>query len=466
MKKLLLTFGMLCPFLAPATILNVPGNYSTIQAAVNAAVAGDTVLVEPGMYFENIRFTGQDILLTSRYYLNSDTSFISSTIINGSQPQNPDTASCILVTNGETSDCVIQGFTITGGAGTIWLDVHGAGTFREGGGILTEFASPTIRFNIIRDNPVTDNNGVNATGGGGIRCGDGDPLIANNVICRNQGEYGAGIVMNYCTGKIVNNLIVNNTGGQAFGGAGVWCTGTNTMTVVKLVNNTIAYNDAVGSGTYGGKGGAVFVFSVRVDSYNNIIWGNTQTAGGPLAAFMGGQIPARYSDIQGGYTGVGNINVDPMFSDTMCFHLDSLSPCVDAGDTLITDRTTDSINPAPPALGTLRSDMGCYGGFDEYVLPCCPAVSGVGMVALENRKIWSAYPNPAANGTFTLYNSSAKPETVTVIVRDMLGKTVFEKRTTESKIQVPVSAWPAGVYSWQVTGNENRQEQGRVMITK
>ncbi|MFZ9880333.1 MAG: hypothetical protein ACO3QC_02895, partial [Phycisphaerales bacterium] len=41
--------------------LLVPSQYATIQSAINAASAGDTVLVSPGVYSELIRFNGKAI---------------------------------------------------------------------------------------------------------------------------------------------------------------------------------------------------------------------------------------------------------------------------------------------------------------------------------------------------------------------------------------------------------------------
>src|SRR6187200_2435821 len=90
-----------------AAIVNVPGDFPTIQAGILAAFNGDTVLVEPGIYYENINFRGRQIVLTSRFYETGDTSYISSTIIDGSNPVHPDTASCIILNSGETSDAVI-----------------------------------------------------------------------------------------------------------------------------------------------------------------------------------------------------------------------------------------------------------------------------------------------------------------------------------------------------------------------
>jgi len=132
-----------------AKIINVPAEQPTIQAGINTAVDYDTVLVAPGTYFENIIFPGKDIVVSSHFALDGDRSYITSTIIDGSAPVHPDTGSCVRIVEHETRAAVIQGFTITHGNGTIWDDEAGAGYFREGGGILCTYASPTIQFNII-----------------------------------------------------------------------------------------------------------------------------------------------------------------------------------------------------------------------------------------------------------------------------------------------------------------------------
>ncbi|MCW8816854.1 MAG: hypothetical protein OQK52_03135, partial [Ignavibacteriaceae bacterium] len=137
---------------ANANTIRVPEDYTTIQQAIDASVNGDTVIVAPNTYFENINFRGKNILLTSYYIFNEDVNYISNTIINGSQPAHPDTASCVLMVSGEDSTAILQGFTLTGGTGTKWIDEHGAGTYVEGGGILITLSSPTIKNNLIIDN--------------------------------------------------------------------------------------------------------------------------------------------------------------------------------------------------------------------------------------------------------------------------------------------------------------------------
>ncbi|MCB0521518.1 MAG: CRTAC1 family protein [Lewinellaceae bacterium] len=354
-----------------AQTLNVPADFATIQAAINASQNGDTVLVQPGEYVENLRFNGKSIVLTSRFFLTGHAADIETTIINGSQPAHPDTASCILIVDGESAATVVQGFTITGGKGTRWLDPAGAGTFREGGGILAEGTSPTIQFNIIRDNEVgLVAAGMVSNGGGGIRCGDGSPVIRNNWIHHNKGGgYGGAVVFNYCTGQVSNNLVSFNEGGKDYGGGGLWFTGTNQNTVVQVFNNTIVNNVCTGTGQWGGKGGGIFVFSIKLDAWNNIIWSNAQTSGGPVAMYAGGAVAMRYSDVQGGFAGEGNFSNNPMFRDTLAFSLRYSSPCVDAGDPAVQDFTVNSLNAAFPSLCRLHSDVGAFGGQGASALP-------------------------------------------------------------------------------------------------
>jgi hypothetical protein len=151
-----LLITVVCSFSIRANIIHVPGSFSTIQAAINSSANGDTILAEPGTYFENINFRGKRIVLTSRYYLSNDPNFINTTIINGSTPLQLDSSSCVRITSGEDSTTVLQGFTITGGTGTKWQDIHGAGRYREGGGILIELSSPVIQNNIIINNQATN----------------------------------------------------------------------------------------------------------------------------------------------------------------------------------------------------------------------------------------------------------------------------------------------------------------------
>jgi len=160
--------------------INIPTDKPTIQAAHN----GDTVFVTPGTYYENLNFQGKQIIVCSFFILNNDLSFIHNTIIDGSSPANSDTASCVLFYTNEDSSSILQGFTITGGTGTKWVDPGNPGwTWRGGGGIFTFGSSPTLQFNIIKNNNVTKTTGVNGAQGGGTLSFAGNPIIRNLDKC-------------------------------------------------------------------------------------------------------------------------------------------------------------------------------------------------------------------------------------------------------------------------------------------
>ena len=90
-----------------ATVINVPADQATIQAGIDAAVDGDTVLVEAGLYYETIDFIGKNIVLLS-------SSGPSSTIIDGTT--GGDTTSVVNMSSwGFSADCIIDGFTIQNG---------------------------------------------------------------------------------------------------------------------------------------------------------------------------------------------------------------------------------------------------------------------------------------------------------------------------------------------------------------
>ena len=105
---------------ARADIINVPGDFPTIQAAIDAAVDGDEVEVHPGTYFETINFLGKAIRVYS-------TDGPDVTIIDAQQA-----GTVVTCDSAEGPDSVLEGFTITGGNAGL------------GGGMRIINSSPTV----------------------------------------------------------------------------------------------------------------------------------------------------------------------------------------------------------------------------------------------------------------------------------------------------------------------------------
>jgi hypothetical protein len=356
---------------APVTI-HVPADQPTIQAAIDAAADGDTVLVSDGTYNENINFNGKAITVTS---LNGP----ATTTIDGGGID-----SVVTFKTGEGAGSVLNGFTIT----------HGNVSPLEGGGIFVSSSSPTITNNVITANaactggggiainfaaPLVQGNTINnnaqsgctgGIGGGGISIGGessgarvigniisnnnwgsggggislfaaGGPLIQNNIITGNNGgNQGGGLVMfNNASPQIIGNVFSHNS---AFNGGGLYWLIPQSFPGILLLNNTITNNSAT-------QGSAVFAdaFDANASIQNNVIIGqagvdsvfcgnfNNTTPPGFTAnnVFVAGAAP--YGGICSDQTGVqGNISADPLFVDTAVdnFHLQPASPAINAGN--------------------------------------------------------------------------------------------------------------------------------------
>jgi hypothetical protein len=244
----------------------------------------------------------------------------------------------------------------------------------------------------------------------------------------------------------------------------------------RIENNTIVGNSATGSGGSGagGKGGGMLAaFSATINSRNNIVWSNTQSIGGPLNIASGSVFNVAYSDVEGGATGVGNINLNPQFSDTS-FYLQPTSPCVDAGDT--SAAFNDPPNPSIPSQalwpsrGGLRNDIGAYGGpFRKLLGTILTSVAErVNDVVPTGFSLEQNYPNPfnpTTNFGFRIANFGF----VSLKVFDVLGKEVAtvvneNRETGNYKIAYDGSTLPSGVYFYRLTANGFSETKRMVLI--
>jgi hypothetical protein len=129
----ILAIILLLPVYGFSVTIQIPGDSTTIQAGINGAVNGDTVLVAPGTYIENLDFSGKAIIVIS-----SDGPV--STIIQAANGDSP----VVSFVSGEPKGAEISGFTITGG---------------NSSGVSCYSSSPTIKNNIITGNfSNVDNN--------------------------------------------------------------------------------------------------------------------------------------------------------------------------------------------------------------------------------------------------------------------------------------------------------------------
>ena len=302
--------------LGAQTTLHVPAQYPTVQAALDVAAAGDTVLVAPGIYTETLTFPGRDVALRGA---GAELTTLVTTAF----------APVVTCLPGSSRLALIEGFTITGGrgwdAGGIYVD-HCAPTIRKnrivqniasarGGGIGVYFGSPRIEDNLIADNQQL----IRQVSGGGISLlGVGTAEVLNNRIERNDALYGGGINCNSAgAARIEGNRIRANTamygGGLVFGnasdalvlqnvidanvasrGGGIYHTNGN----IVAVNNTIVDNIGTGSAVYAVRPIAVLTFvnnlmtggpellfgeqwrqAVQHVMANNLLWGPTVYAG-------------------------------------------------------------------------------------------------------------------------------------------------------------------------------------------
>jgi beta propeller repeat protein/parallel beta-helix repeat protein len=330
-----------------AEIHSVPNDYATIQEAINNCSNNDVVIVEPGVYPENINFLGKNIIVTSTDPENPD--IVAATIIDGN-----DRGSVVLFENSENTEAVLSGFTITGGSSTNDNSIEQENYIYWGAGIFCKNASPTIKCNVITGNtgPVQmegDNpNNWRIGFGGGICCLQSEAIISRNIIKNNSAFAGAGIMIYFGEPIISHNLIYDNS---ATIGGGVLLFGGS------LINNTIVCNDAsITVENQPGFAGNVYAISDSTFSQsliiNNIIC-NAKSGGGILLEEDGdgssfafnnvwGNQPGNYLDAttnedNPGYdgranrTGInGNISSDPLFAEN--YHICADSPCHDAGD--------------------------------------------------------------------------------------------------------------------------------------
>ncbi len=169
--------------------LLVPEVFETIQGAINAAQDGDTVLISPGRYEENLDFNGKIITVASMFLLTNDAAYIEATIIDGGGE-----GEVVRFTRQESQFAKLIGLTITNGSS------------QETGGIFCFNASPTISNCIIYGND-------SEIGGAGMFCYQSSPTIKKCTFTDNSTQDGAGGMLCKSASQptLSNSIFWNNT---------------------------------------------------------------------------------------------------------------------------------------------------------------------------------------------------------------------------------------------------------------
>ena len=312
----------------------VPTEYETIQAAIDDSVAGDVILVADGIY------TGDG---------NRDIDFLRKTITLQSEngPQNcvidcqtseSDEHWGVYIHHGGDNPAVLDGFTIKNSCGAV----------------ACYHNSPIIKNCIITENTAI-------YGGAGIYSLSASPTIKNCEITDNVAPRGPGITAVWessCT--IINCLIARNNANDDSGSI------DSDESTIKILNSTITANSCSDTA-----GGGISLLDSNLEMKNCVLWGNL-----PEEIYQSNSSASiKYSDIEGGYTGIGNISLDPLFAEPAIgnYRLLPNSPCIDAGDPYYIPEPDETDLDGNTRIIDGRIDMGAYESAYENTPPIADA---------------------------------------------------------------------------------------------
>ncbi len=284
------------------------------------------------------------------------------TVLSAEQEGNPTHRVNRIVDADSRQGVVIDGFTITGSGGTSnqggGLRVMGNGSVivrncvfdgnsaQEGGAMYLRNGTLTVTDSTFTNNSVGHHGGAISVEGGGVlvleRClfegntagdnggalhGESDSQLTVDRCRFRQNESGGYGGAARLTG---DNLLADLTGSEFWqntslqGGGAVSISGIDQPVVV--TNCSFLDNDA-GSVN----GGSIRGYAADAQVYNSILWGSFTTQ---IYTGTGSTIALQYCDIQGGASGAGVIDSDPLFVGpaTGDLRLSSTSPCIDAAN--------------------------------------------------------------------------------------------------------------------------------------
>ena len=466
---LVIAVRAICYLPVSATIIDVPEDFGSIQDGIDASNDGDTVLVQPGTYVENINFNGHNIVLGSLFLMTGDSSYIEQTIIDGNGAN-----SVVTFENGEDSSTILIGFTITNGYAEYGGGIYCSGADPsviynmitsnsafanddgQGGGVFCYYSNMILEQNIIRNNYAS---GPLGGEGGGVYCGYYAPTLKGNEIINNMGDWaGGGIYLENCDATISQSVIANNSA-FAWGGGMLCYASDPVIRNVTCTNNEVAWG--FGGGLLSDIGNPVIV--------NSIFWGDSAFGTPNEVDYESGELLITYTDIQGGWDDESDLSVEPLFRNPgdFDFHLMAVdcgdpdnSPCIDMGRPDILDSLLD----CSWGLGTLISDMGAYGGWDSVTIGVDddPVAVPVQIALKQN------YPNPFNASTMIRYELPLQSE-VRIEIYDLMGRqvTILEdglKQVGYHRVAWQGAAFPSGVYFYRLQAGDYTESKKMVLL--
>jgi len=418
-----------------AEIINVPDDFETIQAAINESEDGDTVLVQPGEYVENINFEGRDIVVMG----NPDDP--TEVVIDGDE-----NGSVVTFESEEGHDAILTGFTIRNGVA------------ETGGGIFCNNADPTISYCLVTENTATQSYG------GGIFCHTSDVIIIHCIFRDNEASRLGGGGLGFMSNSNPTISFCSITDNNAIHSAGIYF---HHRIDAIVTNCTISNNTA---DNYGG--GIRLAAECRVTLINSILWDNTPQEASVISNDI---LTVSYSDINGGRNGIqlsedaqlnwdeGNIDEDPLFVDREegDYNLSEDSPCIDAGtaffvwegDTLV-DIPEDEYNGNAPDMGAFESEFTDV--TDDLVeLP-------------DEFRLHPAFPNPFNSSTELRFDLPAASD-VTLKIYDLTGREVLfltDNLFVSGRYEVTWNAsdMPSGIYLARLEASGYKQTAKLILV--
>jgi predicted outer membrane repeat protein len=216
--------------------------------------------------------------------------------------------------------------------------------------------------------------GNSAYRGGAISNGRSNPAITNCTFSDNSAGIGGAMHNNYSSSPTITNCTFSGNSVRYFGGA-IYNVGSNpAITNCTFIGNSAEFNGgaiynygsnpAITNCTFSGnsaesQGGAVYnYYGSNPVLTNCILWGNVPDQ----IYYYSSSLVVTYSDVQGGWGGVGNIDEEPLFIDPCNgdYHLFGDSPCIDAGDPNYAAGPNETDLDGNPRVVGGRIDMGAY----------------------------------------------------------------------------------------------------------